>query len=192
MADAQMTATVRKEFGKGAARRLRRTEQVPGVIYGHGGETKHVALPSYDLMMALKTPNALIALDIDGKQELVIPKAIQREAIRGFLVHIDLLLVKKGEQVNVDIPVQTEGTLAPGQNLLETMLDSVPVVTEATKIPDYLVASIEGLAAGDVVLAKDIPMPTGTSLNIEGDAVVFQVLGPQAEEPTEDEDEAAE
>jgi large subunit ribosomal protein L25 len=183
MADVNLSATIRSEFGKGAARRLRREEKVPAVIYGHGAEPVHVVLPSYDLMMALKTPNVLINLDVEGKKELVIPKAVQREAIRGFLVHIDLLTVKKGEKVHVDVPIHIEGDLAPGQHVLEHVLNTLPVEAEATHIPESVTVSIEGLAAGDTLHAKDVKLPGGTSLAIEGDDVVIQVLAAQAEEP---------
>ncbi|MDG9705325.1 50S ribosomal protein L25/general stress protein Ctc [Streptomyces sp. DH37] len=187
MADVKISAEVRKEFGKGASRRLRREDKIPGVVYGHGGEPVHVALPGYDLMMALKTSNVLITLDIEGRQELVIPKAVQREAIRGFLVHIDLLVVKRGEQVTVEIPVHTEGELAPGQYLLEHVLNTLPVEAEATHIPESVTVSIEGLAAGDSVLAKDIPLPKGSSLAVEEDTVVLNVLAAQASEAAEGE-----
>jgi large subunit ribosomal protein L25 len=187
MADVKISAEVRKEFGKGASRRLRREDKIPGVVYGHGGEPVHVALPGYDLMMALKTSNVLITLDIEGRQELVIPKAVQREAIRGFLVHIDLLVVKRGEQVTVEIPVHTEGELAPGQYLLEHVLNTLPVEAEATHIPESVTVSIEGLAAGDSVLAKDIPLPKGSSLAVEEDTVVLNVLAAQAAEAAEGE-----
>ena len=183
MADVNVSATVRNEFGKGAARRLRREEKVPAVIYGHGAEPVHVALPSYDMMMALKNSNVLIHLDVEGKQELVIPKAVQREAIRGFLVHIDLLTVKRGEKVQVEVPIHIEGELAPGQHLLEHVYNTLPVEAEATHIPESVTVSIEGLAAGDSVEAKDIVLPRGTSLTIEGDETVIQVLAAQAEEP---------
>ncbi|MBB1244411.1 50S ribosomal protein L25/general stress protein Ctc [Streptomyces durbertensis] len=183
MADVKISATIRNEFGKGAARRLRREDKVPGVIYGHGTEPVHVALPGYDLMMALKTSNVLITLDVDGREELVIPKAVQREAIRGFLVHIDLLVVKRGEQVNVEVPVHTEGDLAPGQFILEHVLNSLPIVAEATHIPESVTASIAGLTAGDSVLAKDVRLPKGSTLDVEPDTVVVQVLAAQAEEP---------
>ncbi|MFP8887695.1 50S ribosomal protein L25/general stress protein Ctc [Streptomyces mangrovi] len=187
MADVKISAEVRKEFGKGASRRLRREDKVPGVIYGHGGEPVHVALPGYDLMMALKNSNVLITLDVEGRQELVIPKAVQREAIRGFLVHIDLLVVKRGEQVTVEIPVHTEGELAPGQFLLEHVLNTLPVEAEATHIPESVTVSIQGLAAGDSVLAKDIPLPKGSSLAVEEDTVVLNVLAAQAAEAAEGE-----
>ncbi|AXK36509.1 50S ribosomal protein L25/general stress protein Ctc [Streptomyces armeniacus] len=189
MADVNLKATVRSEFGKGASRRLRREELVPGVIYGHGADPVHVALPSYDLMMALKTSNVLINLDVEGKKELVIPKAVQREAIRGFLVHIDLLTVKKGEKVSVEIPIHVEGELAPGQHVLEHGMNALPVEAEATHIPESVTVSVEGLSAGDSVAAKDIRLPAGTTLDTDGDAIVIQVLSAQAEEPTGEEAE---
>lgn len=181
MADVSLSAKVRHEFGKGASRRLRREEKIPAVIYGHGADPVHVELPSYDMMMALKTPNVLINLDVEGKKELVIPKAVQREAIRGFLVHVDLLTVKRGEKVHVDVPIHVEGELAPGQNLLEHVLVSLPVETEATHIPESVTVSVEGLDAGDSILAKDLKLPRGTSLAVEDEDVVIQVLSAQAE-----------
>ncbi|MBQ0866546.1 50S ribosomal protein L25/general stress protein Ctc [Streptomyces smyrnaeus] len=192
MADVNISATIRNEFGKGSARRLRREEKVPAVIYGHGADPVHVALPSYDMMMALKTPNVLIHLDVEGKKELVIPKAVQREAIRGFLVHIDLLTVKRGEKVEVEVPIHIEGELAPGQNLIEHVYNSLPVEAEATHIPESVTVSVEGLNVGDQILAKDIALPPNTSLAIEGDETVIQVLAAQAEEPAAEGAEAAE
>ncbi|GAA4688306.1 50S ribosomal protein L25/general stress protein Ctc [Streptomyces chumphonensis] len=189
MADVSISANIRSEFGKGASRRLRAQELVPGVIYGHGADPVHVTLPGYDLMMALKTPNVLISLDVEGKKELVIPKAVQREAIRGFLVHIDLLTVKKGEKVSVEVPVHTEGELAPGQLVLEHSLNALPVEAEATHIPESVTVSIEGLNAGDSVLAKDVKLPKGVTLDVEDDTTVLQVLAAQAEEPAEGEAE---
>ncbi|NLU75805.1 50S ribosomal protein L25/general stress protein Ctc [Streptomyces sp. HNM0575] len=188
MADVNLSASIRSEFGKGAARRLRREEKIPAVIYGHGEDPVHVALPSYDMMMALKTPNVLIHLDVDGKKQLVIPKAVQREAIRGFLVHADLLVVRRGEKVNVDIPIHVEGDLAPGQNLLEHVLVALPVEAEATHIPESVTVSVEGLDAGDSVTAGQIKLPRGTSLAVEEDDVVIQVLAAQAEEPEPEEE----
>ncbi|KNE83133.1 MULTISPECIES: 50S ribosomal protein L25/general stress protein Ctc [Streptomyces] len=188
MAEVKIPAEIRSEFGKGAARRLRREEKVPGVVYGHGGEPVHVAIPGHELMMALKTPNVLIRLTTDGKSQLVIPKAVQREAIRGFLVHVDLLVVKKGETVTVDVPVHTEGELAPGGNLLEHMLDALPVETEATHIPEAFTVSVEGLEAGASIQAKDVTLPKGTALAVDGDTVVLQVVSTQAEAPAEGEE----
>ncbi|MEU8569610.1 50S ribosomal protein L25/general stress protein Ctc [Streptomyces pathocidini] len=192
MAEVKLAAEPRIEFGKGAARRLRRESKVPGVIYGHGAEPKHVSVDSHALMMALKTPNVLLRLQIDGKSELVIPKAVVREPIRRFLEHIDFLAVKKGEKVTVDIPINTEGELAPGGNLLEHVLNTLPVETEATHIPEGVTVSVEGLEAGASILAKDIALPKGTTLAVEEDAVVLQVLAAQAEEPAAEAEEEGE
>ncbi|MFD8381269.1 50S ribosomal protein L25/general stress protein Ctc [Streptomyces sp. NPDC059679] len=183
MAEVKISAKSRTEFGKGAARRARREGLVPGVVYGHGTEPVHVNLPGHDLMLALKTPNVLLSLDVDGKKELVIPKAIQRDAIKGFLKHVDLLLVKRGEKVTVEVRVNTEGELAPGGNLLEHLLNALPVETEATHIPESVTVSIAGLDAGHSILAKDITLPAGTTLAVEEDTVVLQVVGAQAEAP---------
>ncbi|MFI9152766.1 50S ribosomal protein L25/general stress protein Ctc [Streptomyces sp. NPDC053367] len=183
MSEVKIAAETRSEFGKGAARRIRRENKVPGVLYGHGSDPLHLTLPGHDLLLALRTPNVLIALDIDGKtQELAIPKAVQRDPLKGFLEHVDLQLVQRGEQVTVEIPVVAEGELAAGGNLLEHVLNALPVEAEATHIPEQVTVSVEGLSAGDSILAKDITLPKGVSLNVEGDTVVLQVLAAQAEE----------
>ncbi|MEU5710094.1 50S ribosomal protein L25/general stress protein Ctc [Streptomyces flaveolus] len=183
MSEVKLSAETRTEFGKGAARRIRRENKVPGVLYGHGSDPLHLTLPGHDLLLALRTPNVLIALDIDGKtNELAIPKAVQRDPLKGFLEHVDLQLVKRGEKVTVDIFVHTEGELAPGGNLLEHVLNALPVETEATHIPESVTVSVEGLEAGASILAKDIPLPSGTTLAVEEDTVVLQVLAAQAEE----------
>ncbi|AGP55473.1 50S ribosomal protein L25/general stress protein Ctc [Streptomyces rapamycinicus] len=188
MAEVKIGAKPRTEFGKGAARRTRAADRVPGVVYGHGVEPLHVTLPAHDLLMALKTPNVLIRLDVEGgKNELVIPKAVQRHPIKiGVLEHIDLLLVKKGEKVTVEVPILTEGDLAPGGNLLEHLLNALPVETEATHIPESVTVSIAGLDAGATIHAKDITLPAGTTLAVEEDAAVLQVVAAQAEAPAEE------
>ncbi|MFC9929712.1 50S ribosomal protein L25/general stress protein Ctc [Streptomyces sp. NPDC127190] len=190
MSEVKLAAETRTEFGKGAARRIRRDNKVPVVLYGHGSDPLHLTLPGHDLLLALRTPNVLISLDIDGKtNELAIPKAVQRDPLKGFLEHVDLLLVKRGEKVTVEIPVHTEGELAPGGNLLEHVLAALPVEAEATHIPEAVTVSVEGLAAGASVHAKDITLPNGVTLAVDADAVVLQVLQAQAEET---EGEAAE
>ncbi|AQS69198.1 50S ribosomal protein L25/general stress protein Ctc [Streptomyces pactum] len=193
MSEVKISATTRSEFGKGAARRIRRDNKVPGVLYGHGSDPLHLTLPGHDLLLALRTPNVLIALDIDGKtNELAIPKSVQRDPIKGFLEHVDLQLVQRGETVSVEIYVHTEGELAPGGNLLEHVLNALPVEAEATHIPESVTVSVEGLEAGASILAKDIPLPAGTKLAVEEDTVVLQVLAAQAEEASAEGDEAAE
>ncbi|WP_030668213.1 50S ribosomal protein L25/general stress protein Ctc [Streptomyces cellulosae] len=193
MSEVKLTATTRTEFGKGAARRIRRDSKVPGVLYGHGSDPLHLTLPGHELLLALRTPNVLIALDIDGESnELAIPKSVQRDPIKGFLEHVDLQLVTRGEKVNVEIYVHTEGDLAPGAFLLEHVLNALPVEAEATHIPESVTVSIEGLSAGDSILAKDIPLPSGTKLGVDGDTVVLQVLAAQAEEAAGEDSEGAE
>ncbi|MFE3603638.1 50S ribosomal protein L25/general stress protein Ctc [Streptomyces sp. NPDC059096] len=186
MAEVKISAEIRTEFGKGVARRTRVAGKVPAVVYGHGADTVHVTLPGHDLMMALKTANALISLDIEGRSELVIPKAVQRNAIKGHIEHVDLLAVKRGEKVSVEVAVHTEGDLAPGANLLENVLNTLTVEAEATHIPESVTVSVEGLDAGASILAKDVPLPSGTTLVTDEDAVVIQVLAAQAEEPADE------
>ncbi|MDF3301652.1 50S ribosomal protein L25/general stress protein Ctc [Streptomyces tropicalis] len=192
MSEVKIAAATRSEFGKGAARRIRRDDKVPGVLYGHGTDPLHLTLPGHELLLALRTPNVLISLDIDGKtNELAIPKSVQRDPLKGFLEHVDLLLVKRGEKVTVEVPVQAEGELAPGGNLLEHVLVALPVEAEATHIPEQVTVSVEGLEAGASIHAKDIKLPGGVTLAVDEDAVVLQVLAAQAEEPAEEAEEAA-
>ncbi|MFI6059904.1 50S ribosomal protein L25/general stress protein Ctc [Streptomyces sp. NPDC051286] len=184
MAEIKLAAQPRTEFGKGAARRARRDNQVPAVVYGHGAEPVHVTLPAHELLLALRTANVLIGLELDGKDTLVIPKAVQRNPLKGDIEHVDLLTVKRGEKVNVEVAVHVEGELAPGGNLLEYVQSTLLVEAEATHIPESVTVSIAGLDAGDSIVAKDIPLPAGSVLAGDEDAVVLQVVTAQAEEPT--------
>ncbi|WP_329566998.1 50S ribosomal protein L25/general stress protein Ctc [Kitasatospora sp. NBC_01266] len=194
MSEIRIAAEPRSEFGKGAARRARRAGFVPGVVYGHGHTPVHLNLPGHDLMMALKTPNALLVVPIEGKDEFVLPKAVQREAIKRTIEHVDLLLVKRGEKVSVEIPVLVEGELAPGGNLVEHVLNALPIEAEATHLPEAVTVSVEGLEAGASITAGDIVLPKGTTLTVEADAVVLQVIAAQAapvEEEASEEEAAA-
>ncbi|MFF5976510.1 50S ribosomal protein L25/general stress protein Ctc [Streptomyces sp. NPDC012769] len=194
MSEVKLAASVRTEFGKGAARKIRRSAQVPGVLYGHGSDPIHLTLPGHELTLALRTPNVLLSLDIEGRgTELAIPKAAQRDPLKGFLEHVDLLLVKRGEKVTVEIVVETEGDLAPGAFLVENVLNTLSVEAEATHLPESVTVSIAGLQAGDSILAKDVALPKGATLVTDPEAVVIQILAAQAEEPAaEAEGEAAE
>ncbi|WP_441250586.1 50S ribosomal protein L25/general stress protein Ctc [Kitasatospora sp. McL0602] len=191
MSEIRLAAETRTEFGKGAARRARVAGLVPAVVYGHGHTPVHLNLPGHALMMALKTPNALLVVPIEGKDEYVLPKAVQRAAIKRNIEHVDLLLVKRGEKVTVEIPVLTEGELAPGGNLLEHVLNTLPVEAEATHLPESVTVSVQGLEAGASVLAKDITLPAGTTLAVDGDTVVLQVIGAQASQADADAEAAA-
>jgi large subunit ribosomal protein L25 len=175
----------RTEFGKGAARRVRREGKVPGVLYGHGTEPRHVSLPGHDLMLALKHGGANTLLELDlgtmGK-ELALAKSVVRDPIKGFLEHIDLLLVRRGEKVSVDIPLIVTGEIAR-DGLLETTLISVPVEAEATHIPESIEVSVEGLGIGEVIYVKDLPLPDGTTLTGDPEAIVVHVIAaPTAEQ----------
>ncbi|MEU3268970.1 MULTISPECIES: 50S ribosomal protein L25/general stress protein Ctc [Streptomyces] len=187
MAEIKLATEVRTEFGKGAARRIRRADKVPAVVYGHGAEPVHVTLPGHEVLLALRTANVLIGLEIDGKDALVIPKAVQRHPLKGTIEHVDLLTVKRGEKVEVEIAVHAEGDLAPGANLLEFVQNTLLVEAEATHIPESVTVSVAGLDAGDSIVAKDVPLPKGSVLAGDEDAIVIQVVAAQAEEPAADE-----
>ena len=186
MAEIKLAADVRTEFGKGAARRIRRAHLVPAVVYGHNAEPVHITLPGHELLLALRTANVLIDLEIEGKNALVIPKAVQRNAIKGNIEHVDLLTVKRGEKVNVEIAVHVEGELAPGGNLLEYVQNTLRVQAEATNIPESVTVSVAGLDAGASILAKDIPLPAGSVLAEDPESVVLSVVAAQVEEAPED------
>ncbi|MEU8267069.1 50S ribosomal protein L25/general stress protein Ctc [Sphaerisporangium sp. NPDC049002] len=175
MSEVRIAAEPRTEFGKGAARKIRRESKVPAVLYGHGIEPKHLTLPGHELLLALRTPNVLIRLEGEGVDELALPKGVQRDPIKGFYEHVDLLLVKRGEKVTVDIPVTLTGDIAPG-GLLDQQLITVSVESEATHIPTGVEVDIEGLEVGAVVTAGDLKLPKGTSLIAEPETVVLQVI----------------
>ncbi|MFE2477172.1 MULTISPECIES: 50S ribosomal protein L25/general stress protein Ctc [unclassified Streptomyces] len=184
MSEVKLSAELRTTFGKGSARQARRDAMVPGVIYGHGNDPKHVNVEGHGLALALRTPNVLISLDIAGDgTELVIPKAVQKHPLKRSISHVDFLIVKKGEKVTVEVAVVTEGELAPGANMLETLLNTITVEAEATHIPTEVTVSIAGLEAGASIHAKDLVLPAGTTLAVDGDTAVLQVVAPQAEEP---------
>ncbi|MFE2287938.1 50S ribosomal protein L25/general stress protein Ctc [Streptomyces sp. NPDC059443] len=191
MSEIKLSAKTRTQFGKGAARQARRDGMVPGVIYGHGTEPKHVDVEGHGLQLALRTANVLISLDIvDGGTELVIPKAVQKHPLKRSISHVDYLIVKKGEKVTVDVAIVTEGDLAAGNNMLETLQNTISVEAEATNIPTEVTVSIAGLEAGATVHAKDLVLPAGTTLAVDGDLAVLQVVAPQGEEPAAEGSEA--
>lgn len=184
MSEVKLSAKVRESFGKGSARQARRDALTPAVIYGHGTDPKHVNVDAHALQLALRTPNVLISLDLgDAGTELVIPKAVQKHPLKRSISHVDFLIVKKGEKVTVDVAIVTEGELAVGGNMLETLQNTISVEAEATHIPTEVTVSIAGLEAA-TIHAKDLVLPTGTTLAVDGDIAVLQVVAPQAEEPT--------
>ncbi|TDE40465.1 50S ribosomal protein L25/general stress protein Ctc [Nonomuraea mesophila] len=193
MSEVRIAAEQRTAFGKGAARKIRRADKVPAVLYGHGTDPQHLTLPGHEVLLALRTPNVLIRLQGDGVNELALPKGVQRDPIKGFVEHVDLLLVKKGEKVVVEIPVTTVGDVHP-DGMLDQTLVSIAVEAEATDIPTGVEVDIEGLEAGSVITAADLALPPGTTLDADADAVVLSVINKPTEAPAEgdEEGEAAE
>lgn len=182
MSEVRITAEQRTEFGKGAARRIRRDNKVPAVLYGHGAAPRHISLPGHDLMMALKTPNVLLTLDIEGKDELALPKDVQRDPIKGFLEHVDLVVVRRGEKVTVEIPIHVVGDAAP-ETLVTTEVNALSVEAEATHIPGPVEVSVDGLVVGAQIHAKDVPLPSGVTLVSDPEALVVNVTAaPTAEQ----------
>ena len=183
MPEVRIEAELRTEFGKGAARRTRRAGRVPAVIYGHGAQARHLSLPEHELMLALKTPNALLRLEgLPGRSGLALPKAVQRDPIKGVIEHVDLIEVRRGEKVTVDIPVRVTGEVFSG-GLLDQQLVQIAVEAEATHIPDGVDVDVEGMQIGAAVHAKDLALPEGTTLQVDPEALVLHVLAaPTAEQ----------
>ncbi len=186
MSEIAIAAERRTEFGKGAARRLRRDKKIPVVVYGHGADTQHLALPAHELMLALKKSNTLLSLQLDDGAQLVLPKSVQRDPVRHTIEHVDLVAVRTGEKVTVEVLVRTEGKIAPG-GLLEHVNDTIGIETEATKIPSELVIDVEGLTVGESLRASDVPLPSGAVLVADPDLVVVHILGAQSAEAAADE-----
>ena len=183
MSDVKIAAELRTEFGKGAARRLRRADKVPAVLYGHGTDPLHLSLPGHDTMLALKNRNVLITLDIDGRDnELALPRHVQRHPLKGNIEHVDLLLVRRGEKVVVDVRIVLVGEAAP-ETLVNLENPTVAIEAEATHLPDRIEVSIEGAAAGTQIPARDLVLPSGSTLAADEDLLVVNVtMAPTAEE----------
>ncbi|HET9656684.1 MAG TPA: 50S ribosomal protein L25/general stress protein Ctc [Kineosporiaceae bacterium] len=174
MSEVKLTAESRTEFGKGAARRLRRAHKVPAVLYGHGTNPVHVALPGHATMLALKHSNTLLELQLEGKTTLALPKDVQRNAIRGEIEHIDLLVVRRGEKVTVEIPLHLVGEAGPG-TLVTTEVTTLSVEVEATRIPAAIEYDLAGAEAGTQVHAGEIPLPEGATLAGDAELLVVHV-----------------
>jgi len=181
--EVRIAAEPRHDFGKGAARRVRREGRVPAVLYGHGTEARHVSLPGHDVLLALRTANVLIRIEgLDGGSQLALPKAVQRDAIRGSVEHVDLIMVRHGEKVTVEVPINVTGEVAP-DGLLDQQLVQISVEAEATNIPPGIEVDVEGMAIGASVHAGDLTLPRGVTLAVEPDILVLHVIAaPTAEQ----------
>lgn len=189
MSEQKLAAELRTEFGKGYARRARMANLIPAVIYGHGEAPVHITLPAKATTLAVRTPNALLSLDINGEGHLALVKDIQRDPIKQIIEHIDLLTVRQGEKVTVDVPVHVEGEAAAG-TVHNLELTTVSVEAEATHLPETVTVSIEGRAAGEHIHASDIVLPKGAALLTDAEALVVNIS--EAVEIEEETTEAAE
>jgi large subunit ribosomal protein L25 len=181
--EVHIAAEPRTEFGKGPARRERRAGKVPAVLYGHGGDPRHITLPGHEVLLALRTANVLIRLEgLEGGSELALPKAVQRDAIKGTVEHVDLILVRSGEKVTVEIPINVTGDVAP-DGMLDQQLVQISLEAEATHIPPGIDVDVEGLAVGTQITAGDLSLPSGATLAVEPDILVLHVVAaPTAEQ----------
>ena len=174
MSEQKLAAEVRTEFGKGYARRARMANLIPAVIYGHGAEPIHITLPAKATTLAVRTANALLSLDINGEGHLALVKDVQRDPIKQIIEHIDLLTVRQGEKVTVDVPVHVSGETAPG-TVHNLELTVVSLEAEATHLPESVEVSIEGRAAGEHIHASDLVLPKGSVLLTDAEALVVNI-----------------
>jgi large subunit ribosomal protein L25 len=181
--EVRIDAEPRTEFGKGPSRRIRQSGRVPAVLYGHHAEPEHLILPGHEVLMAMRTANVLIRLEgLPGGVQLALPKAVQRDPIKGWVKHVDLLLVRSGEKVTVDVPIALVGEIAP-DGLLDQQLVQISIEVEATHIPPSIEVDIEGMEVGAAVHAGDLKLPSGSSLADEADLLVLHVIAaPTAEQ----------
>jgi large subunit ribosomal protein L25 len=189
----KIKAEKRTEFGKGAARRIRREDKVPAVVYGHGNEPIHITLPGHDTMMALKHggANALLELEIDGKSQLALTKQVQVDPIKRHLEHVDFVAVRRGEKVTVDVPVHLVGEAAR-ETLVVTESATVQIEAEATHIPEAIDVEIEGAEVGTQIHASDLLLPSGSTLLTDPETLIVNVTQQVSAEALEAELEAAE
>ena len=170
----KLVAEKRTEFGKGAARKLRRAGNIPAVMYGHGTEPVHISLPGHDTMMALKHVNALLTIVVEGDEQLALAKDVQRDPIKPVIEHVDLVVIRRGEKVTVDVPVHLEGEAA-AETVVTLDHNTLQLLVLATNIPENVLVSVEGVEAGTQILAGQIALPSGAELVTDGEALVVNV-----------------
>jgi len=187
--DTKVIAELREQFGKGFARRLRAAGKIPAVIYGHGTDPVHVALPGHQVSLLIRRANALLELEIDGTQQLTLVKDVQKDPVHQIIEHIDLLVVKKGEKIQVDVPVSVTGEPFPG-TMATLENTTVTLEVEATHIPQNVEVSVEGLEDGTHITAAELTLPRGAALVTDPETLIVGVALPPA--PVEDEAEESE
>jgi large subunit ribosomal protein L25 len=183
VADYRLDAEPRTEFGKGGARRTRREGRIPAVLYGHGQDVVHLSLPAREFAAALRNggSNALLTVVLDGKEQLALTKAVQRDPIKRTHEHVDLVIVRRGEKVNVDVPVHVTGVTAP-DTLISIELNTVSVQVAATNIPERIEVDVTGRGVGEGFTAADLTLPSGSTLLTDPEALVVNLMAaPSAE-----------
>jgi large subunit ribosomal protein L25 len=179
--EVKLIAELRTEFGKGAARRIRRADKVPAVLYGHGTDPIHIALPGHETLLALRTANALLSIEVDGSSQLALPKQVQRDPLRHTIEHVDLVIVRRGEKVTVDVAIHLVGEAGP-DTLVVVDHNTVPVEAEATQIPEQIVVSVAELPPGTQILARDLQLPDGSSIDLDPETLIVNITNaPTAE-----------
>ena len=189
-----LKAEERTEFGKGAARRIRRDGKVPAVMYSHDHEPIHVTLEGHATLLALRTENPLLSIEIEGKEpKLALPKDVQRDVLKGFVRHVDLLSVRRGEKVDVNVALRIAGESAPG-TIAMTEFNEIEVEADLLNIPELIEIDVTGLEAGTTIYLGDVKLPEGTTLKGDPEAVAATVVFPETEpvEDAESEGEGAE
>ncbi|MDP9026989.1 MAG: 50S ribosomal protein L25/general stress protein Ctc [Actinomycetota bacterium] len=172
--DNKLVAEARDNFGKGAARKIRAAGKIPAVIYGHGTDPVHVTLPGHEVGLILRKANQVLDLDIAGRSQLALVKDVQKDPVRQIIEHLDLIVVRKGEKVTIDVPVHVEGETVPGTT---PALDAntISLEAEATNIPERVIVNVEGLEAGTQILAKDLILPEGSTLIGDPETLIINV-----------------
>ncbi len=181
MSENKLVAETRTQFGKGAARKIRRDHKIPAVIYGHGTEPVHITLPGHETMMALKTANALLTIEVDGTSQLALAKDVQRDPVRPVIEHVDLVVVRRGEKVTVDVQVHVEGEAAP-ETVVTVESQTVQLEVLATNIPESVVISVAGRRAGTQIHASEIELPEGAELASDPEALIVNITAQISEE----------
>ncbi|MCA0251525.1 MAG: 50S ribosomal protein L25/general stress protein Ctc [Actinobacteria bacterium] len=192
MSENKIAAVSRTEFGKGAARRTRRAGLVPAVLYGHGTDPVHISLPRHDVQLALRVANALLTISIDeGKEQLALPKQVQRNPVKDTIEHVDLVIVKRGEKVSVEVPLVVVGE-EKVDGLVVMDQQTITLEVEATHIPASVEISVEGLEVGASITAGDLKLPSGAVFPGEADDLILSIAASPAAEAAEAADGEAE
>ncbi len=182
MSEIKIAAVARTEFGKGAARRTRRSGMVPAVLYGHGTDPVHVSLPGHDITLALRAANALLTLSIDGgTEQLALPKQVQRNPVRGSIEHLDLVIVKRGEKVTVEIQLVVVGDVDRVDRIVTMDQQTIALEVEATNIPTSVEIDVTDLDIGDTITAADLKLPEGAVFNGEPDDLILSIAASQSQ-----------